>query len=64
MNIGVYVHLPFCKSRCSYCDFYSQTDLSQEDDCLAAINRELAYLGERYGRLWTETLYLGGGTPS
>lgn len=64
MNIGVYVHLPFCKSRCSYCDFYSQTDLSLEDDCLTAINRELAYLGERYARIWTETLYLGGGTPS
>jgi oxygen-independent coproporphyrinogen-3 oxidase len=64
MNIGVYVHLPFCKSRCSYCDFCSQTNLGLEDRCLAAIINEIERIKLMHSPLWTETLYIGGGTPS
>ncbi len=61
---GVYIHIPFCKSFCSYCDFYSVTDCSETDALVEAITREAAL---RSGYLYNETVdtvYLGGGTPS
>jgi len=61
---GVYIHIPFCKSFCSYCDFYSVTDCSETDALVEAITREAAI---RSGYLYNETvdtIYLGGGTPS
>ena len=60
---GIYIHIPFCKTRCTYCDFYSQTDYSQQSDLVQAMLRELenrkTYLNEH-----VETIYFGGGTPS
>ena len=61
---GVYIHIPFCKSFCSYCDFYSTTDNSLKEDLVQALVCEAelrsAYLdGEK-----VETIYIGGGTPS
>jgi len=47
---GLYIHIPFCKSKCLYCDFYSITDLAKTSPFLAALEREM--------------LYIGGGTPS
>lgn len=61
---GIYVHIPFCKSRCIYCDFYSTTFSERQDDYVRAVLQEFdsrkAYLGS--DRI--ETLYIGGGTPS
>lgn len=60
----MYVHIPFCKSRCKYCDFFSTTLLERRDDYVQAVLRELE---ERNGYLGTErvgTVYFGGGTPS
>jgi len=61
---GVYIHIPFCKSFCSYCDFYSVTDCSKTEAFVEAVTREAAI---RSGYLYNETVdtvYLGGGTPS
>ncbi|MRR19489.1 radical SAM family heme chaperone HemW [bacterium] len=61
---GVYVHIPFCRSFCSYCDFYSVTDNTAKDALVQAIIRE-TFLRSRYleGEK-VDTVYFGGGTPS
>lgn len=60
---GIYIHIPFCKSRCYYCDFYSTTDLWLISEYIKALKLELTdrieYLNEK-----VETIYFGGGTPS
>jgi oxygen-independent coproporphyrinogen-3 oxidase len=61
--VGLYVHLPFCASRCAYCTFVTSTELALMPRTLGALAREVEILGERAGRP-LETLYLGGGTPS
>ena len=58
--IGVYVHIPFCKSRCRYCDFYSTTLLPRRKEYVEALLREI----ELRGVPNPDTIYLGGGTPS
>lgn len=62
---GIYVHIPFCASRCSYCDFYSTLSLDAVGE--AYVKAVLAEAGLRRAELRGEpvkTLYLGGGTPS
>jgi oxygen-independent coproporphyrinogen-3 oxidase len=59
---GLYVHVPFCETKCPYCDFYSVTSLSSIQDWLEAIKREMLLYKERFPRF--DSLYLGGGTPS
>ena len=59
---GLYVHIPFCLQKCSYCDFYSISDLSQTARFLAALKREMQMNSGT--RLVFDTLYIGGGTPS
>ena len=58
---GLYIHIPFCKSRCVYCGFYSTTGLELRERYVDALCREMEIRGE-----WNdiETVYLGGGTPS
>ena len=60
--IGVYVHIPFCQSKCPYCDFYSITALDRIPDYLAALKQEMN-LARKPG-MRADTLYIGGGTPS
>jgi len=61
---GVYLHIPFCKRLCAYCDFYKSVRLALIDEVVFAMHRELLerrdYLHDRK----IETLYFGGGTPS
>ena len=59
---GLYIHIPFCLRKCSYCDFYSISDLSQTSRFLAALKREMQMNSEI--PLVFDTLYIGGGTPS
>ena len=62
---GLYLHIPFCPTRCIYCDFYSQSDLSLQSAFVEALCRELTIYCDR--GLWAtapRTIYLGGGTPS
>ena len=61
---GVYIHIPFCKSYCSYCDFYSTTDNSLMDDLVQALVREAGLRSSYLEGEPVQTIYLGGGTPS
>lgn len=60
---GLYIHIPFCKRRCHYCDFYSTTQEQLQDAYVAAVCQEME---ERERELHEpiKTLYIGGGTPS
>jgi oxygen-independent coproporphyrinogen-3 oxidase len=59
---GLYIHFPFCKTKCPYCDFYSITDLSLIDEWLDALQREMAFYCPDFTVF--DSLYLGGGTPT
>jgi oxygen-independent coproporphyrinogen-3 oxidase len=61
---GVYIHIPFCKSYCSYCDFYSTTDNSLMDDLVHALVHEAGLRSSYLEGEMVQTIYLGGGTPS
>lgn len=63
-SIGLYLHVPFCKKKCAYCDFYSQCDYSLTDSYVAALCSEIVLLSGQYGERTVDTVYLGGGTPS
>ena len=61
---GIYIHVPFCESRCAYCDFYSTTLLRHRSAYVDTVCHELKLrLGELQGAP-IETIYFGGGTPS
>ncbi len=61
---GIYIHIPFCKQACHYCDFHFSTSLKYKDEMIEALVRELEmrkfYLGDEE----VKTIYFGGGTPS
>ena len=65
---GIYIHIPFCKSRCIYCDFYSTTSREMAAAYIDALTRELtlrsSYLPSNKQHPDIETIYIGGGTPS
>ena len=63
-NIGLYVHIPFCKSRCIYCDFYSTVRGERQDDYVDALCREADMRRDEADGLRLSSIYLGGGTPS
>lgn len=60
---GIYIHIPFCKSRCIYCGFYSTTLLDLRKKYINAVCHEME-LRKNYIREPFSTIYLGGGTPS
>ncbi len=62
MRGGLYIHLPFCVTKCPYCDFFSITDRSRRRELAGAIGAEAAREAGKFGAF--DTLYLGGGTPS
>lgn len=61
---GIYIHVPFCRRRCHYCDFYFSTDLRWQESFVDALLQEILVAKERW--IWGSpaTLYFGGGTPS
>ena len=61
---GVYIHIPFCKSFCSYCDFYSTTDNTLKEALVQALMSEISLRSSYLEGEKVETIYLGGGTPS
>lgn len=61
---GIYIHIPFCKTRCIYCDFYSTTRSELKQRYIGALCRELEMRKEYLKGEPVETIYLGGGTPS
>ncbi len=61
---GIYLHIPFCKRRCIYCDFYSTTMEKRKDEYISALCRELSLRKDYLGNENIQTVYWGGGTPS
>ena len=62
--LGIYLHVPFCKDRCTYCSFVTTRDQQLQGAVVARLVAELRAWGEALGRPAVDTLYLGGGTPS
>jgi len=61
---GIYIHIPFCKTRCHYCDFYKSTDFSARIDFLSALKKEMILRKYEVNDELIESIYFGGGTPS
>jgi len=64
--LGIYVHVPFCRSKCQYCDFYSLTDKTDKllDGYLDAVCKHIREAGRLAPDYLVDTVYFGGGTPS
>ncbi|OKL40906.1 radical SAM family heme chaperone HemW [Pontibacter flavimaris] len=61
---GIYLHIPFCKQACHYCDFHFSTSMGHKASTIAAIARELELRREYLQGQTVRTIYFGGGTPS
>lgn len=61
---GIYIHIPFCKQACHYCDFHFSTSLKKKDDLIQSLITELELRKEEFKNTVVETIYFGGGTPS
>ena len=60
---GIYLHIPFCKKACHYCNFHFSTTMRHADKMIVAIHAELQ-LRKKEAQRPVETIYFGGGTPS
>lgn len=61
---GIYIHIPFCKKRCIYCDFFSTTASEKKNEYIKALCKEIKSRVNYLGDESIDTIYLGGGTPS
>ncbi len=61
---GIYIHIPFCRQACHYCDFHFSTSLKKKDAMLQALTKEIELRKSELGNGKIETIYFGGGTPS
>lgn len=61
---GIYIHIPFCKQACHYCDFHFSTNLKHKTAIIDAICDELCFRKTEFKNTTVQTLYFGGGTPS
>ena len=61
---GLYIHIPFCKQACHYCDFHFSTSLKKRDGVVKAIAKEIEMRKGEFQDTTVETIYFGGGTPS
>tara|TARA_R110000868_G_scaffold89492_3_gene249110 strand:- start:18055 stop:19266 length:1212 start_codon:yes stop_codon:yes gene_type:complete len=61
---ALYIHIPFCKQACHYCDFHFSTSLKKKNDLVNALVKELALRKGEFKNQTVETIYFGGGTPS
>jgi len=61
---GIYIHIPFCKQACHYCDFHFSTSLKKKDELIQALVKELQLRKAEFQDQIVETIYFGGGTPS
>ncbi len=60
----IYLHIPFCKQKCSYCNFHFSTSFSLKDEMLSAIKKEIQLRHNELENKTLKSLYFGGGTPS
>jgi oxygen-independent coproporphyrinogen-3 oxidase len=61
---GIYIHIPFCKQACYYCDFHFSTSLKKKDELVDCLIKEIELRKEELHNEIIETIYFGGGTPS
>lgn len=61
---GIYIHIPFCKQACFYCDFHFSTSLKKKDELIQSILIEIELRKNELNDEVVETIYFGGGTPS
>lgn len=61
---GIYIHIPFCKQACHYCDFHFSTSMKRKEEVVAALIREIQLRKNEFLNEKVETIYFGGGTPS
>lgn len=61
---GIYIHIPFCKQACYYCDFHFSTSLKKKDELINSLIKELILRKDELSNQTIETIYFGGGTPS
>ena len=61
---GIYLHIPFCKQACTYCNFHFSTSLRYKDDLVQALRKEIIAEKDYLGGEEVATIYFGGGTPS
>ncbi len=61
---GIYIHIPFCKQACHYCDFHFSTSMGKKEAMINALKKELVLRKREFKHDTVETIYFGGGTPS
>lgn len=61
---GIYIHIPFCRKLCNYCDFYRSKRMGAKDDLLECLLIEIEQKASYPDKETTDTIYIGGGTPS
>ena len=61
---GIYIHIPFCKQACHYCDFHFSVNLDKKKGMVDALQKEIRLRSDEFKDESVETLYFGGGTPS
>src|ERR1700743_2153888 len=61
---GIYIHIPFCKQACHYCDFHFSTSLKYKNELVQALIKEIRLQKSYLNNEQIETVYFGGGTPS
>ena len=61
---GIYIHIPFCKQACNYCDFHFSTSMKKKEEMVLALAKEIQLRKKEFEDEVVETIYFGGGTPS
>ena len=61
---GIYIHIPFCKQACHYCDFHFSTSMKKKEEMVLALAKEIQMRKNESSEAIIETIYFGGGTPS
>ncbi|WP_343623257.1 radical SAM family heme chaperone HemW [Flavobacterium lindanitolerans] len=61
---GIYIHIPFCKQACHYCDFHFSTSMKKKEEMVQALVKEMQMRKSEFENETVETIYFGGGTPS
>lgn len=61
---GIYIHIPFCKQACHYCDFHFSTSMNRKEEMVLALAKEIQMRKSEFENEVVETIYFGGGTPS
>ena len=63
-NLGIYLHIPFCKSKCAYCDFYSLCDYDLAKKYVEQLENQMRAWEDHARNAVCDTVYIGGGTPT